>query len=64
MEPQDNLKLALQKAIHSHEQAVAGLTDLEDHLSPDVRATMLARLTENIKELHARVDAAAPEDRT
>jgi hypothetical protein len=61
MEPQDNQKLALQKAIHAHEQAVAALTDLEDHLSAAVRATMLARISENIKELHVRVDDAAAE---
>jgi hypothetical protein len=62
MEPHDNLKLALQKAISSHEQAVAGLTDLEEHLPADLHATLLARITANLKELHARVEAAVPED--
>jgi hypothetical protein len=64
MEPHDNLKLALQKAINSHDQAVAALTDLEELLSHDVHATLLARITENLKELHARVETAVPEDRT
>jgi hypothetical protein len=64
MEPQDNRKLALQKAIHAHEQAVAALTDLEEHLSADVHASMLARISQNIKELHVYVDETAAEEGT
>lgn len=53
MEPQDNKLLSLQKAINSHEQAVAGLTDAEACLPEALYATMLERIQKNIQELHA-----------
>ncbi len=53
MEPQDNKVLALQKAINSHEQAVAGLTDAKESLPNDLYATMMGRIEQNMQELHA-----------
>jgi hypothetical protein len=48
MEPQDNKKIALQKAVNAHERAEAALADLSD----DVRyAGMLARVQANLAEL-------------
>jgi hypothetical protein len=63
MEPQDNKQLALQKAISSHEQAAAGLTDLMGGLSDDRYASMLARIEQNLTELHAEVARSRPSDR-
>jgi len=48
MEPQDNKKIALQKAISAHEQAEAALADLAD----DARYSgMIARVQANVAEL-------------
>ena len=48
MEPQDNKKIALQKAISAHEQAAAALADLVD----DARyAGLIARVQANLAEL-------------
>jgi anti-sigma-K factor RskA len=48
MEPQDNKKIALQKALSAHEQAQAALADLAD----DARyATMIARIQANLADL-------------
>jgi hypothetical protein len=48
MEPQDNKKIALQKAVSAHEQAAAALADLAD----DARyAAMIARVQANLAEL-------------
>jgi hypothetical protein len=48
MEPQDNKKISLQKAISAHEQAEAALADLVD----DARyATLIARVQANLAEL-------------
>lgn len=55
MEPQDNKLLALQKAISGHEQAEAGLADVASCFPPDLHATMLARIVENLADLHAEV---------
>jgi len=50
MEPQDNKKLALQKAVSAHEQAEAALADLAD----DARyAGLIARVRANLAELRA-----------
>lgn len=62
MEPQDNKQLALQKAISSHEQAAAGLSDLMGVLSEEKYQTMLARIQQNIAELHTDVDSSKPGD--
>lgn len=55
MEPQDNKLLSLQKAISGHEQAEAGLADVVNCFPADLHATMLARIVENLADLHAEV---------
>jgi len=55
MEPQDNKKLALQKAISSHEQAEAAIADLLKDGDDPRYAALLERIRANIAEL--RVDA-------
>jgi hypothetical protein len=62
MEPQDNKQLALQKAISSHEQAAAGLTDLMGGLPEEKYAAMRARLEQNIADLHAEAAHSDPGD--
>ena len=53
MEPQDNKKLALGKAVNAHEQAEAALNDLTKD-TPDPRyETMIARI-------HQNLDSCAP----
>jgi len=47
MEPQDNKKITLQKAVSAHEQAEAALVDLAD----EKYAGMLARVQANLAEL-------------
>ena len=48
MEPQENKKISLQKAISAHEQAAAALSDLID----DARyAGLIARVQANLAEL-------------
>ena len=50
MEPQDNVTLAITKAIRAHEEAQASLVDLEH--SADTRfAAMAARIRQNLDEL-------------
>jgi hypothetical protein len=63
MEAQDNKQLALQKAISSHEQAAAGLSDLMGVLlSEEKYKIMLSRLTQNIVELQAEAASSKPGD--
>ena len=62
MEPHDNKQLALQKAISSHEQAAAGLRDLQSGLSKEKYAAMLARVEQNIADLQAEAGGSKPED--
>jgi hypothetical protein len=51
MEPQDNVKLAITKALSAHEEAQSSLADLVN--SADRRfAAMSERLRQNIAELH------------
>lgn len=60
MEPHENRKIDLQKAVSAHEQAEAALADLIN-LSPEPRfERMLERLRANLEEL--RVDAATTPD--
>lgn len=62
MEPQDNKQLALQKAISSHEQAAAGLRDLQGGLAEREYGEMLARIERNIADLQREMAASKPED--
>jgi hypothetical protein len=48
MEPQDNKKIALQKAISAHEQAEAALADL---VADSRYAGLIARVQANLAEL-------------
>lgn len=56
MESQDNNGLSLQKAINSHEQAEAGLTDAKESLPADLYATMMGRIEQNLQDLHAQAE--------
>lgn len=53
MEPQENKKLALQKAISSHEQAQAALADLMQDETDPRYAEMLNRVRATLAELRA-----------
>ncbi len=62
MEPQNNKKITLQKAISAHELAAASLADLNTDGSEPRYATMLARLQQNLAELQADAAATDPEE--
>ena len=57
MEPQDNTQIGLQKAISSHEQAAAALTDLMSIVPEDRYRGMLSRIEQNIAELQAAAES-------
>jgi hypothetical protein len=60
MEPQDNKKLALGKAVSAHEQAEAALNDLmKDGADPRYTA-MVQRIQQNIEELRAEAAVSSP----
>jgi hypothetical protein len=63
MEPQDNKKLALGKAVSAHEQAEAALNDLMKD-APDPRYTaMVERVRQNIEELRGEAAVSSPSER-
>jgi prefoldin subunit 5 len=63
MEPQDNKKLALGKAVSAHEQAEAALSDLTKDV-PDPRyEQMIARIQQNLQELRADAATSPPGER-
>lgn len=63
MEPQDNKKLALGKAVSAHEQAEAALNDLMKD-GPDPRYEALAqRIRQNLEELRAAAATSSPAER-
>ena len=62
MEPQDNKMLSLQKAISAHEQAAAGLADVMEHLPEELYEAMVARIKQNVVDLHAEVARSRPGD--
>ena len=62
MEPHDNKQLGLLKAISSHEQAVAALTDLMDGPAREVYRTMLERIEQNIVDLKRLTASSKPGD--
>jgi hypothetical protein len=63
MEPQDNKKLALGKAVNAHEQAEAALNDLTKDV-PDPRyEVMIARIHQNLEELRADAATSTPSER-
>ena len=63
MEPQDNLKLTLGKAVSAHEQAQAALNDLSTDAPAPRYAAMLERIRQNLLELRAEAEASSPEER-
>ncbi|HUE96178.1 MAG TPA: hypothetical protein VMN39_05940 [Longimicrobiaceae bacterium] len=62
MEPQDNKRLALQKAISAHDQAGSALTDLMGELPQERYMAMIARIDENIAALKEQVESSRPGD--
>jgi hypothetical protein len=60
MEPQDNKKLALQKAISSHEQAEAAIADLLKDGDDPLYAGLLERIRENVAQLRADLAGTGP----
>jgi hypothetical protein len=60
MEPQDNKKLALQKAISSHEQAEAAISDLLKDGDDPTYAALLERIRANIADLRADAQTTEP----
>ena len=63
MEPQENRKLALGKAVTAHEQAEAALNDLMKD-GPDPRyAAMVERIRRNMEELRAEAATSSPAER-
>ena len=60
MEPQDNKRVALQKAINAHEQAASALTDLMSALSEDRYTVLLVRIQQNLDELLAESATTPP----
>jgi hypothetical protein len=62
LETNDNKQLALLKAISSHEQAAAALTDLLDGLPMDTYAAMLRRIEQNITDLRRGMADSKPGD--
>jgi hypothetical protein len=63
MEPQDNKKLALGKAVSAHEQAEAALNDLMREGSDPRFEAMAARIRQNLEELRAAAATSTPTDR-
>lgn len=63
MEPQENRKLALGKAVSAHEQAEAALNDLMQD-GPDPRYEALAeRIRQNLEQLRADAATSSPAER-
>ena len=63
MEPQENKKLALGKAVSAHEQAEAALHDLINDTSDPRYEVMAERIRQNLEELRADAATSAPTDR-
>jgi len=61
MEPQDNLKVNLQKAINTHEDAMAAVADVLDHSPDPVYAEMLETLKRNVEMLRAQAAQTPPD---
>ena len=60
MEPQDNHKVNLQKAINAHEEARAALADVIAHSPEPVFSEMLVNVERNIDALRNRAAQTAP----
>lgn len=62
MEPHDNKQLALLRAINSHEQAAAAVTDLMEGPAGEAFRTMLERIEQNIADLQRVAAGSKPGD--
>ena len=60
MEPQDNKKLALQKAIASHEQAEAAIGDLLKDGDDPTYSALLQRIQANLADLRMHAQTTSP----
>lgn len=61
MEPQENLKITLQKAVSAHEQAEAALADVIALSSDRKYAEMLERVQTNLAALRLETATTPPE---
>lgn len=61
MEPQNNHKVNLQKAINSHEEARAALADVIDHTPDPVYVEMLRNVERNLDALRAHAATTPPD---
>jgi hypothetical protein len=61
MEPQDNLKVNLQKAINTHEDAMAAVADVLAHSPDPVYSEMLESLKRNVEMLRAQAAQTPPD---
>ena len=63
MEPQDNKKIALGKAVNAHELAEAALNDLARDGADPRYVPMLERIRRNIEELRVESATSDPAER-
>jgi len=60
MEPQENQRINLQKAINAHLEAQAALVDVIDHTPDPVYTEMLQNVERNLEGLRAMAARAEP----
>ncbi|HEX8361921.1 MAG TPA: hypothetical protein VF613_17510 [Longimicrobium sp.] len=60
MEPQNNERINLQKAINAHEEVLHALADVIDHTPDPIYTEMLQNIERNLVGLRARAAQAAP----
>jgi hypothetical protein len=60
MEPQDNHRINLQKAINAHEEARAALGDVIDHTPDPIFGDMLRNVEQNLAALRAAAARTEP----
>lgn len=62
MEPQDNKRLVVTKAISAHEEAEAALSDLMRKFPDPACAAMVERVQQNLRELRMAASVVNPEE--
>lgn len=62
MEPQDNKRIALQKAISAHEQAAASLADLSAGEPAATHEALIKRIQQNLADLEAEATGTSPSE--
>jgi hypothetical protein len=60
MEPQNNERINLQKAINAHEEALHALADVVDHTPDPVYEEMMQAVQRNLEGLRGRAAQAEP----